>query len=97
MPESKWKVCLPGPQPDPSVSVNLIEYGTPTVPAGHVFVYSPATFGHVLSEMPPAGASGANVRTPTSATVSSTDRTMVTCSIRYPSVLLGRRRMGTCF
>ncbi len=74
-PESRWNVCRPGPQPEPSLSRKLIEYGAPTVPAGHVFVFSPANVGQVSSEMPPAGASDAIVRTATRARISA-DRVM---------------------
>ena len=74
-PESRWNVCRPGPQPEPSLSRKLIEYGAPTVPAGHVFVFSPAIVGQVSSEMPPAGASDAIVRTAMRARISA-DRVM---------------------
>jgi len=67
--------------------VNLIEYGTPTVPAGHVFVCSPAMFGQVSSEMPPAGTAGTTVRTATIETIKRTSRAMVRFSSRCPMVL----------
>jgi hypothetical protein len=61
-PESWWNVCLPGPQPLPSRSTNLSEYGAPTLPGGQVLVFSPATFRHGSSEMPPPEAVAAIAR-----------------------------------
>jgi hypothetical protein len=62
-PQSRWKVCRPGPQPLPSFSWKRISYGVSTVPAGHVFVCSPATFGQGSSAIPPPRAEAASAKT----------------------------------
>ena len=78
-----------GPQPLPSLSTNLIEYGIPTVPGGHVLVLA-AGVRHGSSAIPPAGAPDAPASAATTAT-NGAIRLTLACSGRLRSALPSRK------